>query len=47
MSKAMYHTPLEQAIRECTLAELVTFLSHTHPAFLSAVVKAKKALERQ
>ena len=44
MRKQIYHMAFEQAIRDCTVAELTSLMKNTHPAFLAAVVKAKKSL---
>ncbi|WP_420588180.1 hypothetical protein [Bacterioplanoides sp.] len=41
MSEVIYNMPLERAIREFTVTELVKLLGKTHPSFLAAAVKAK------
>ena len=40
----VYNMPLERAIREFTMAELVKLFGKSHPAFLAGAVKAKLAL---
>ena len=45
MSESIYNMPLEQAIRNFTMAELVSLFFNTHPAFLAAVVKSKALME--
>ena len=45
MSEVIYNMPLERAIREFTVTELVKILSKSHPAFLAGAVKAKLQLE--
>ncbi len=44
MSESIYHMPIERAIRELTVPQLVKILGKTHPAFLAAAVKAKLEL---
>lgn len=44
MSEVIYNMPLERAIREFTMAELVKIFGKSHPAFLAGAVKAKMAL---
>jgi len=44
MSEVIYNMPLERAIREFTMAELVKLFGKSHPAFLAGAVKAKLAM---
>ena len=44
MSKEIYQMPLNRAIREFSMDELRGIFSQTHPAFLTAVLKAKHNL---